>query len=105
MEVTTSPYPESAWQVPWIHSLFENAAPVGTGILAALKAKYKNNKNIPQVAVFGGDGGTFDIGYGLISGMFERRDNILYVCFDNEAYMNTGVQYSAATPFGANTTN
>jgi pyruvate ferredoxin oxidoreductase beta subunit len=101
LEVTTSPYPESSWQVPWIHSLFENASAIGTGISAALKAKGDTKT---KVLVQGGDGSTFDIGYGLISGMWERGDDILYVCYDNEAYMNTGVQASGATPYGADTT-
>ncbi len=99
LEVVTTPYPESAWRVPWIHSLFENAAPIGSGILAALKVLKKDDK--VNVLVLAGDGGTFDIGYGLLSGMFERGENILYVCFDNEAYENTGNQSSGATPPGA----
>ena len=102
LEVTTSPYPESAWGVPWIHSLFENPAAVASGILAALKQKGKD-KDIKVVAQ-GGDGGTFDIGFGLISGMWERGENILYVCYDNEAYSNTGMQASGATPWGSSTT-
>ncbi len=120
LEVVTTPYPESAWRVPWIHSLFENAAPVGSGILAALKYLKKDDKIHPvksppaggvldesekfdgvNVLVLAGDGGTFDIGYGLLSGMWERKENILYVCFDNEAYENTGNQASGATPYGA----
>ncbi len=100
LEVTTTPYPESAWKIPWIHSLFENAPSVASGVLAALAAK-KNTKT--TVAVFGGDGATFDIGFGALSGSWIRRENILYVCFDNEAYMNTGNQYSGATPYGAAT--
>ncbi|MDP2708513.1 MAG: thiamine pyrophosphate-dependent enzyme, partial [bacterium] len=102
LEVVTTPYPESSWGLPWVHSLFENAAAVASGIYAALKAQGKD-KEIKVVAQ-GGDGGTFDIGFGLISGMWERGENILYVCYDNEAYMNTGVQASAATPWAANTT-
>lgn len=102
LEVTTTPYPESAWGMPWIHSLFENASAVASGILAALKQKGKD-KQIKVVAQ-GGDGGTFDIGFGLISGMWERGENILYVCYDNEAYMNTGIQASGATPWAAHTT-
>jgi pyruvate ferredoxin oxidoreductase beta subunit len=102
LEVTTTPYPESAWRVPWIHSLFENAPAVATGILSALKSK--NGSRAPaNVAVFAGDGATFDIGFGALSGLWTRRDNILYVCFDNEAYMNTGNQYSGATPYGSAT--
>ena len=102
LEVTTTPYPESAWGVPWIHSLFENSAAVASGIYAGLKQK-KQDKKIKVVAQ-GGDGGTFDIGFGLISGMWERNENILYVCYDNEAYSNTGMQASGATPWGSSTT-
>jgi pyruvate ferredoxin oxidoreductase beta subunit len=102
LEVTTTPYPESSWGVPWIHSLFENPAAVASGILAALKTKGQE-KEIKVVAQ-GGDGGTFDIGFGLISGMWERGENILYVCYDNEAYSNTGMQASGATPWGTSTT-
>ena len=100
LEVTTTPTPESSWKIPWIHSLFENAPSVASGILAALRAKKNSATN---VAVFGGDGSTFDIGFGALSGLWTRRENILYVCFDNEAYMNTGNQYSGATPYGAAT--
>ena len=101
LEVTTTPYPNSAWGMPWIHSLFENAAAIASGIRAGLDKKGK--KNIKVVAQ-GGDGGTFDIGFGLISGMWERAEDILYVCYDNEAYANTGIQASGATPWGASTT-
>ena len=101
LEVTTTPYPQSAWGVPWIHSLFENASAVASGIYAALKQKGKD-KNIKVVAQ-GGDGGTFDIGFGLISGMWERGENILYICYDNEAYANTGMQASGATPWASST--
>ncbi|MFA5360203.1 MAG: thiamine pyrophosphate-dependent enzyme [Patescibacteria group bacterium] len=102
LEVVTTPYPESSWGMPWIHSLFENAAAVASGIQAALKTQGKDKKI--KVVAQGGDGGTFDIGFGLISGMWERGENILYVCYDNEGYMNTGAQASAATPWAANTT-
>lgn len=101
LEVTTTPYPESSWKVPWVHSLFENAPSVASGVLAALRAKGDNKTT---VAVFAGDGSTFDIGFGALSGLWTRRENIIYVCFDNEAYMNTGNQYSGATPYGAATT-
>ena len=111
LEVVTTPYPESSWGMPWIHSLFENAAAVASGIRAALDYKEKNKSPLPlfykggvKVIAQGGDGGTFDIGFGLISGMWERGENILYVCYDNEGYMNTGAQASAATPWAANTT-
>jgi len=102
LEVTTSPYPRTAWRLPWMHSLFENSSAVATGVAAALKYQKQDTKI--NVIAQGGDGGTFDIGFGLISGMWERDDKILYVCYDNEAYMNTGVQSSAATAYGASTT-
>ena len=100
LEVTTTPYPQSAWNLPWIHSLFENPSSVASGISAALKQQKKNNT---KVVILAGDGGTFDIGLGLISGMWERKDNILYICFDTESYSNTGYQASGATPYGAST--
>ena len=100
LEVFSTPYPESSWQVPWIHSLFGNAAAVASGVAAAQRALGR-----PEVRVIaqGGDGGTTDIGFGCLSGMFERNDDVLYVCYDNEAYMNTGVQRSSATPPTART--
>ncbi|MBI1943543.1 MAG: pyruvate ferredoxin oxidoreductase [Betaproteobacteria bacterium] len=100
LEVFSTPYPETSWQMPWIHSLFGNAAAVATGIAAAMRVKGK-----PEVRVVaqGGDGGTTDIGFGCLSGMFERNDDVLYICYDNEAYMNTGVQRSSATPPAART--
>ncbi len=100
LEVFSTPYPETSWQLPWIHSLFGNAAAVGTGIAAALKVK--GRKDVRVIAQ-GGDGGTTDIGFGCLSGMFERNDDVLYICYDNEGYMNTGVQRSSATPHGART--
>ena len=100
LEVFSTPYPETSWQIPWIHSLFGNAAAVGTGIAAALKAKGRTDV---RVVAQGGDGGTVDIGFGCLSGMFERGDDVLYICYDNEAYMNTGVQRSGATPAAART--
>ncbi len=100
LEVTTTPYPQSAWGLPWIHSLFENPAAVATGILASLK---KQKKTKTKVVVMAGDGGTFDIGMGVISGMWERKENILYICYDTESYSNTGFQASGATPYGAST--
>jgi pyruvate ferredoxin oxidoreductase beta subunit len=100
LEVFSTPYPESSWQVPWIHSVFGNVAAVATGIAAALKAKGKSSV---RVVAQGGDGGTTDIGFGCLSGMFERNDDVLYICYDNEAYMNTGVQRSSATPPAART--
>jgi pyruvate ferredoxin oxidoreductase beta subunit len=100
LEVFSTPYPETSWQLPWIHSLFGNAAAVGTGIAAAMKVKGKHGV---RVIAQGGDGGTTDIGFGCLSGMFERNDDVLYICYDNGAYMNTGVQRSSATPPAART--
>ena len=100
LEVFTTPYPETSWQMPWLHSLFGNAAAVATGVAAAMRVKGR-----PEVRAIaqGGDGGTTDIGFGCLSGMFERNDDVLYICYDNEAYMNTGVQRSSATPPTART--
>jgi len=100
LEVFSTPYPETSWQIPWIHSLFGNTAAVATGIAAAMKAKGRRDV---RVIAQGGDGGTTDIGFGCLSGMFERNDDVLYICYDNEAYMNTGVQRSSATPPAART--
>jgi pyruvate ferredoxin oxidoreductase beta subunit len=100
LEVFSTPYPETAWQLPWIHSLFGNAPAVASGIAAALKAKGRTDV---RVVGQGGDGGTVDIGLACLSGMFERGDDVLYVCYDNEGYMNTGVQRSGATPPAART--
>jgi pyruvate ferredoxin oxidoreductase beta subunit len=100
LEVFSTPYPESSWQIPWLHSLFGNAPAVATGVAAALKAKGRTDI---RVVAQGGDGGTVDIGFGCLSGMFERGDDVLYICYDNEAYMNTGVQRSGATPAAART--
>lgn len=102
LEVFSTKYPESAWCVPWIHSLFENCAAVASGIEAALK--YLGKKDVVNVIAQAGDGGTADIGLQAISGMFERGHDVLYVCYDNEAYMNTGIQRSGLTPTVANTT-
>jgi pyruvate ferredoxin oxidoreductase beta subunit len=102
LEVFSSLYPYSAWEVPWIHSLFENSASVASGVEAALRSLGK----LDQVRVIaqGGDGGTADIGFGAISGMWERGHDVLYVCYDTENYSNTGVQRSGLTPYGASTT-
>jgi len=102
LEVFSTPYPESSWQLPWLHSLFGNAPAVASGIAAALKAQGRSDI---RVVAQGGDGGTLDIGFACLSGMFERNDDVLYVCYDNEAYMNTGVQRSSATPPAARTAN
>jgi pyruvate ferredoxin oxidoreductase beta subunit len=100
LEVFSTPYPETSWQIPWIHSLFGNTAAVAAGIAAAMKVKGRSDV---RVIAQGGDGGTTDIGFGCLSGMFERNDDVLYICYDNEAYMNTGVQRSSATPPAART--
>jgi pyruvate ferredoxin oxidoreductase beta subunit len=100
LEVFSTPYPESSWRVAWLHSLFANAAAVGTGIAAAMKVKGRHDV---RVVAQGGDGGTVDIGFACLSGMFERNDDVLYICYDNEGYMNTGVQRSSATPAAART--
>jgi pyruvate ferredoxin oxidoreductase beta subunit len=102
LEVFTTKYPETAWGVPWIHSLFENSAAVASGIEAALI--YLGKKDSINVIAQGGDGSSGDIGLQALSGMLERGHDILYVCYDNEAYMNTGVQRSGLTPFDTNTT-
>ncbi|MFZ0919919.1 MAG: thiamine pyrophosphate-dependent enzyme [Candidatus Dormiibacterota bacterium] len=100
LEVFSTPYPESSWQLPWMHSLFGNAPAVATGIAAALRVKGRHDVRVVGQA---GDGGTVDIGLGCLSGMFERNDDVLFICYDNEAYMNTGVQRSGATPAAART--
>lgn len=99
-EVFSTPYPRTSWRVPWIHVAFETAASVASGIERALKIQGKDTK----VLVFGGDGATFDIGFGALSGAIERGHDFCYVCFDNGAYMNTGYQRSGATPRFASTT-
>jgi len=100
LEVFTTPYPETSWQIPWLHSLFGNAPAVATGVAAGLRMRGLDEV---RVVAQGGDGGTVDIGFGCLSGMFERNDDVLYLCYDNEAYMNTGVQRSSATPPTART--
>lgn len=102
LEVFSTLYPQSAWKMPWIHSLFENSSAVAAGIEVALKALGRENE--AKVIAQGGDGATADIGVGCLSGMFERGHDVLYVCYDNEAYMNTGIQRSGLTPFEASTT-
>jgi len=105
MEVVTTIYPYTAWNIPFIHNAFENSAATISGVEAAykvLKKKGKIDKDIKFIA-FGGDGGTYDIGLQSLSGAMERGHNMLYVCYDNEAYMNTGIQRSSATPFAADT--
>ncbi|RQD75287.1 MAG: pyruvate ferredoxin oxidoreductase [Candidatus Syntrophonatronum acetioxidans] len=102
LEVSTSLLPTSSWEVPWIHSLFENTAAVAAGIEAALK--HLNKIDSIKVIAQAGDGGTADIGLQALSGMWERGHDVLYVCYDNGAYMNTGVQRSSLTPYCASTT-
>ena len=107
MEIITSPYPESAWRVPWIHVAFENAAAVAAGVEAGIKilqrkGRYREGK--VNIIAVGGDGGTADIGLQALSGALERFHDFTYVCTDNEAYMNTGIQRSSSTPYGASTT-
>ena len=107
LEVATTIYPYTAWRVPWIHNAFENAASTISGVEAAYRSLVRQGK-IPEQDVkfiaFGGDGGTYDIGLQALSGAAERGHQFLYVCYDNGAYMNTGIQRSSATPYGANTT-
>src|SRR5579864_7087498 len=100
LEVFSTPFPETSWQIPWLHSLFGNAAAVASGVAAALKAQGRTDI---RVVAQGGDGGTVDIGMACLSGMFERNDDVLYICYDNQAYMNTGVQRSSQTPPAART--
>jgi pyruvate ferredoxin oxidoreductase beta subunit len=100
LETFSTPHPETSWRMPWIHSLFGNAAAVATGVAAAQRVKGKIDV---RVVAQGGDSGTADIGFGCLSGMFERNDDVLYLCYDNEACMNTGVQRSSATPPAART--
>jgi len=107
LEVATTIYPYTAWRVPWIHNAFENAASTISGVEAAYRSLVRQGK-IPEQNVkflaYGGDGGTYDIGLQALSGAVERGHQFLYVCYDNGAYMNTGIQRSSATPHGAHTT-
>ena len=107
IEIISSQLPWTSWRVPWIHTLFENTAAVASGIEAGLRAMLKKGRRPAKevkVVVMAGDGGTSDIGIQALSGALERGHDFLYLCFDNEAYMNTGIQRSSATPFGASTT-
>jgi len=106
MEIVSSQLPATSWEVPWIHTLFENTAAVASGIEAGIKVLTRKEKYTrkTKVVAMAGDGGTADIGFQALSGALERGHNFIYVCFDNEAYMNTGIQRSSATPFGASTT-
>ncbi len=107
LEVATTIFPQTAWNVPFIHNAFENAAATASGVEAAYRSLVRQGKiedNNTRIVVFGGDGGTYDIGLQSLSGAMERGHRLLYVCYDNNAYMNTGIQRSSATPAGANTT-
>lgn len=101
-EVFSTPFPRTCWRVPWVHVAFENAAAVASGVDAALKALKTRDKT--NLIVLGGDGATYDIGFGALSGALERGQKFTYICYDNEAYMNTGIQRSSATPKYASTT-
>ena len=108
LEVATTRYPTTAWNVPWLHVAFENAAAVASGVETAYRA-LRRAAALPQdepvtFVAFAGDGGTYDIGLQALSGALERGHRFVFVCYDNEAYMNTGIQRSGATPFGASTT-
>ena len=107
MEIVSSQMPFTSWTVPWIHTLFDNTAAVASGIESGLKAltrKGVRDMSGFKVVAMGGDGATLDIGLQALSGAMERGHNMLYICFDNEAYMNTGIQRSSSTPYGAATT-
>jgi len=107
IEIIASQLPYTSWQVPWIHTLFENTAAVASGVEAGLKAMVRKGRiddKGTKIVAIAGDGGTADIGLQALSGAMERGHDFLYLCFDNEAYMNTGIQRSSATPFGASTT-
>lgn len=107
MEIVSSPLPYTSWRVPWFHCAFENTAAVASGIEVGLKVLMRKGR-IPQKKIvalaLAGDGGTADIGLQALSGALERGHDFIYVCTDNEAYMNTGIQRSSSTPFGASTT-
>jgi pyruvate ferredoxin oxidoreductase beta subunit len=102
LEVASTIYPDTAWKLPWVHTLFESTAAVASGIEASLRKDGK--ADTIDIVAFGGDGGTFDIGLQALSGALERKHDFTYICYDNEAYMNTGIQRSGATPYGAATT-
>ena len=108
LEVATTRFPTTAWNVPWLHVAFENAAAVASGVETAQRVLRRRNGLAADeevaVVVFAGDGGTYDIGLQALSGALERGHRFVFVCYDNEAYMNTGIQRSGATPFGAGTT-
>ena len=107
MEIVASQFPFTSWHTPWIHTLFENTAAVASGVEAGLKAMRRKGYDVPsgtKIVAVGGDGATSDIGLQALSGALERGHDFTYICLDNEAYMNTGIQRSSATPYGAVTT-
>lgn len=107
MEIVSSQLPYTSWRIPWVHTLFENTAAVASGVEAGLKAMVRKGRRSEQgvkAVAMAGDGGTSDIGLQALSGALERGHDFLFLCFDNEAYMNTGIQRSSATPYGASTT-
>ncbi|MDT8285409.1 MAG: thiamine pyrophosphate-dependent enzyme, partial [Thermovirgaceae bacterium] len=99
--IIAGPYPQSSLKIPVIHSAFETGGAVASGVRAALDIKGDTETT---VVTWAGDGGTFDIGFQALSGAVERNEDFIYVCYDNEAYMNTGIQRSSSTPYGAWTT-
>jgi pyruvate ferredoxin oxidoreductase beta subunit len=107
MEIISTPLPTTNWKLPWIHVAFENAAAVASGVESGIKILMEKGK-IPKkdihVVAIAGDGGTSDIGLQALSGALERGHKFTYICLDNEAYMNTGIQRSSSTPYGAMTT-
>ena len=107
MEIISSPMPYTSWRVPWIHVAFENAAAVASGVEAGMKVLMRKGR-VPKKKItflaMAGDGGTSDIGVQALSGALERGHDFIYICYDNEAYMNTGIQRSSSTPYGASTT-
>lgn len=106
LEVASTIFPYSAWRVPWVHTAFENASSTASGVEAMYRclAKQGKAKKKTKFVVIGGDGGSYDIGLQSLSGAMERGHDLLYICYDNGAYMNTGIQRSSATPLGAATT-
>lgn len=105
LEVSSCIFPYTSWKMPWMHSAFENSAATASGMEAMFRSLKKQGKikGNTKFLAFGGDGGTYDIGFQSLSGAMERGDQLLYICYDNGAYMNTGIQRSSATPFGADT--
>ncbi len=106
LEVSSTPYPYTSWMNPWVHIAFENTGAVASGVESAIRVLKRKGllKGDVRVVAVGGDGGTVDIGLQSLSGMLERRHNVMYVLYDNEAYMNTGIQRSGSTPLHARTT-